>query len=102
MKYIINTTYIVSPYMHGAWYEFMTTKFIPMLEQNEEYCSLRFTRLLSEQEEKHFTYSLQLDSPELSGYYHYMKTIMPEYVEFANTLFDAEATHFVSLLKVIK
>ncbi len=88
--------------MHGAWYEFMTKQFIPSLESNAEYCSLRFTRLLSEQEEKHFTYSLQLDSSELSGYYHYIKNIMPEYVDFAKTLFDAEVTHFVSLLKVIK
>lgn len=102
MKYIVNTTYIVMPSMHGMWYNFMLEKFIPAIEANPHYKSIRFTRLLSDQEEKHFTYSLQIDIEELAGYYNYMKVTLPEYAEYAQQMFDCELTHFVSLMKVIK
>ncbi len=102
IKYIVNTTYIVMPAMHGAWYKFMMESFIPSIEKNELYGSTRFTRLLSSEVEKHFTYSLQIDCGELEAYHNYMKKILPEYVEFTSQLFDAEVTHFVSLLKIVK
>lgn len=100
--YIVNTTFIVMPTVHGLWYEFVTEKYLPSLEQNPIYGNIRFTRLLSEQQEKHFTYSLQIDCSELSAYHSYMSVSMVEYSEFAHSLFDAEVVHFVSLLKLIK
>lgn len=100
--YIVNTTFIVMPTVHGTWYEFVNEKYIPSLEVNPVYGSIRFTRLLSDQEEKHFTYSLQIDCKDLGAYHHYMKVSLAEYSEFAHSLFDAEVVHFVSLLKLIK
>lgn len=100
--YIVNTTFIVMPTVHGMWYEFVTEKYLPSLEENPIYGTVRFTRLLSEQEEKHFTYSLQIDCKELSVYHNYMKVSLAEYSEFSHSLFDAEVVHFVSLLKLIK
>ncbi len=102
VKYIVNTTYIIMPSMHGQWYKFMMESFIPSIEKIDLYGKVRFTRLLSEQEEKHFTYSLQIDCYELRAYHNYIKVTLPEYVEFVSQLFDAEVTHFVSLLKMIK
>ncbi len=90
------------PAMHGAWHKFMLEKFIPYVEESELYCKTRFTRLLSSEVEKHFTYSLQIECAELEAYHNYMKNTLQEYLEFSQQLFDSEATHFVSLLKVIK
>ncbi|MEG0499711.1 MAG: DUF4286 family protein [Rikenellaceae bacterium] len=100
--YIVNTTFIVMPSVHGSWYEFFTEKFLPSIEGNPLYGSYRFTRLLSEQVEQHFTYSLQIDCAEMSAYHHYMKVSLPEYREFATSLFDAEVVHFVSFMKLLK
>ncbi len=100
-KYIVNTTYIISPYMHGGWYKFMVEKFIPTIEADSNFGTVRFTRLLSSEEEKHFTYSLQIDCSELYGYHHYTKSVMSDYNEHASQMFDTEITHFISLLKVI-
>lgn len=100
--YIVNTTFIVMPTVHGAWFEFFTEKYLPSVEANSMFGSIRFTRLLSEQLEKHFTYSLQIDCEDLPAYFHFMKVSLAEYSEFSTQLFDAEVVHFVSLLKLLK
>lgn len=100
--YIVNTTFIVMPTVHGNWYNFVMEKFLPALEANPIYGNIRFTRLLSEQEEKHLTYSLQIDCVDMSAYNNYMGVTLQEYTEYASSLFDAEVVHFVSLLKMVK
>lgn len=100
--YIVNTTFIVRPTVHGAWYKFMVEKFLPAVEAISVYGSFRFTRLLSDQEEKHFTYSLQIDCCDIPAYQNYMGVTLVEYSDFAKSLFDAEVVHFVSLLKIIE
>lgn len=100
--YIVNTTFIVMPSVHGAWYEFVMEKYLPSINANPIYGNVCFTRLLSDQQEKHFTYSLQIHCSELEAYHNYMKVSLTEYSEFAAALFDVEVVHFVSLLKILK
>lgn len=95
--YIVNTTFIISPSVHGAWYKFMTEKFIPTLTQKRV-----FTRLLSEQVEKHFTYSLQVYIADMPAYKQFTEETLLEYQHFATEMFDAEAMHFTSLMKIIE
>ena len=100
--YIVNTTFIVMPTVHGNWHNFMIEKFLPAIKANSVYGNFRFSRLLAEEVEKHFTYSLQIDCEDIPAYQNYMKVTLPEYTEFSTALFDAEVVHFVSLLKVIE
>lgn len=90
------------PSVHGNWYKFMEDKFIPSISSNHIFGNIRFTRLLSEQVEKHFTYSLQIDCADMSVYQNFMSEILPEYSEFTTSMFDVEVVHFVSLLKLIE
>ncbi len=98
--YIVNTTFIVSPAVHGNWYDFFTKKFIPSVK--EKYEKTVFTRVLSEQVEKHFTYSFQVYVADIAGYQKYMEEVIAEYHNFAPEMFDAEAMHFTSLMKIIE
>ncbi|MEG1553807.1 MAG: DUF4286 family protein [Rikenellaceae bacterium] len=95
--YIVNTTFIVSPSVHGNWYKFMIDKFIPTLIQKKV-----FTRLLSDQVEKHFTYSLQVYVEDIAEYKLFTEETLLEYQQFATEMFDTEVMHFTSLLKIIK
>ena len=90
------------PTVHGNWHKFMIDKFLPAIEANSVYGTFRFSRLLSEDVEKHFTYSLQIDCKDIPSYQNYMKVTLPEYTEFSTSLFDAEVVHFVSLLKIVE
>lgn len=95
--YIVNTTFIVSPTVHGAWYNFVTEKFIPTITQKTV-----FTRLLSEQIEQHFTYSLQVYVDDICAYKQFNTETLLEYQEFATEMFDTEAMFFTSLMKIIE
>lgn len=95
--YIVNTTFIISPTVHGAWYKFITEKFIPTLTRKSV-----FTRLLSEQVEKHFTYSLQVYIEDMQAYKQVTEETLLEYQDFATEMFDTEVMHFTSLMKIIK
>lgn len=94
--YIVNTTFIIAPTVHGAWYKFITEKFIPTIGQKKV-----FTRLLSEQVEQHFTYSLQVYIDDMAQYKHFTEETLLEYQHFATEMFDAEVMHFTSLMKII-
>lgn len=98
--YIINTTFIVSPPAHGNWYDFFTKKFIPSVK--EIYGKIVFTRVLSEQTEQHFTYSLQVYVDNIQYYQRYMEDTVSGYNDFAAEMFDAEVMHFTSLMKILE
>lgn len=95
--YIVNTTFIISPTVHGAWYKFATEKFIPSIGTKHV-----FTRLLSEQVEQHFTYSLQVYLEDMAEYKKFREETLLEYQDFVTEMFDAEVMHFTSLMKIIE
>lgn len=87
--------------IHGQWFEFFTKKFIPQLKIKPGFEDIVFTRVLSEQAEKHFTYSLQIHLNSTSDYKHYQDDIFKEYIDFADPIFGHKVLYFTSLLKKI-
>lgn len=87
--------------IHGQWFEFFTQKFIPQLKTKSGFDNIVFTRVLSEQVEKHFTYSLQIHLDSITDYKQYQDEIFNEYIDFADPIFGSKVLYFTSLLKKI-
>lgn len=100
--YIINISFIVSAPIHGAWYDFVTSKFIPAVKSDERVIKTLFSRVLSQEIEQQFTYSLQIDVEQISYYTQLKGSVLAEYQQFSSELFDAEVTHYISILKVLQ
>ncbi|MFI3295142.1 MAG: DUF4286 family protein [Rikenellaceae bacterium] len=98
--YIINTTFVVEPAVHGRWYEFCTQKFIPHL-QSIGMQVLVFSRILHEESTGHYSYSLQINAPQISDYQQFMREPLAEYVESARAQYGEQTLHFTTLLKKI-
>lgn len=98
--YIINTTFIVEPIVHEQWYEFFTKKIVPYLRE-QGFNSLLFTRVLTDDNNSHYTYSLQIADSEISDYQVFMSNAMTEYSKIASPWFAEKALHYTSLLKII-
>lgn len=96
--YIVSTTYVVDPSVHGRWYEFFTQKFIPTLQPRR----VVFTRVLSEQSDGHYTYSLQIDAEDIADYQTIEGELIGECAEFCTELFQDKVLHFTTLLKKIE
>lgn len=99
--YIINTSFIIEPPVHTQWYEFFTTKFIPYLRENG-YTNLLFTRVLTDDNNPHYTYSLQIGDSTIVDYQRFAKDAMAEYSTVVAPWFAEKAIHYTSLLKVIE
>lgn len=101
LKYIINVSFIVEPVAHGQWYEFFTTKFIPEL-RGHGYGELIFTRVLTDEANSHYTYSLQVKDSTVADYQRFMSEMMAEYSKIAEPWFAQKVLHYTSLLKIIE
>lgn len=99
--YIINTSFMVEPPVHDRWYEFMTGRFVERVWATG-FEGLVFSRLLAEQNEGHYTYSLQIRAADISEYQRFMEVIMAEYDPMVGDLFEGKVLHFTSLLKIIE
>ncbi len=99
--YIVNTTFVIEPQVHGQWYEFITAKFIPHLGV-EGFEVLVFSRVLHEESTGHYTYSLQVNAPEMADYQKFVSDILSEYSSTATAMFGERALHFTTLLKRIE
>lgn len=99
--YIVNTSFMIEPPVHGRWYEFFTEKFMPRLaiEGFEEFV---FTRVLTDNRDPHYTYSLQVHVPDIASYQRFMQDMMGEYSSIVMPLFGEQALHFSTLLKKIE
>ncbi|MEG0032981.1 MAG: DUF4286 family protein [Mucinivorans sp.] len=95
--YIVSTTFVVEPSVHGQWYEFFTTKYIPTLAASR----VVFTRVLNETSDGHYTYSLQVEVPDIAQYQTYKSTQLAECLEFCASMFGEKVLHFTTLLKKI-
>lgn len=99
--YIINTSFVVEGAIHGNWYEFMTEKFIVHLK-TLGYKDIIFTRVLSDQVEKHFTYSLQIHLDSIPDYQKYINEVMKEYIDITNPIYGIKVLYLNTLLKKIE
>ncbi|MEG1414128.1 MAG: DUF4286 family protein [Mucinivorans sp.] len=95
--YIVSTTFVVDPSIHGRWYEFFTTKFITTLQW-----PVIFTRVLSAQSDGQYTYSLQVEVPDIENYQNYQNGPLDECLDFSLTMFGEKVLHFTTLLKKIE
>lgn len=91
---------MVDPSAHNMWFEFITKKFITRLK-SEGFSDIIFTRVLSEQTENHYTYSLQTPLKDISEYNRYNDEIFKDYIDISTPIFGAKVMFFNSLLKKI-
>lgn len=99
--YIINTTFIVEPPVHGQWYDLFLQKFVPFV-RGAGFDELVFTRVLADNGDAHYTYSLQVGVADLGDYQRFLQDVMGEYNAIAGPLFGEQALYFTSLLKRIE
>lgn len=101
-NYIINITFIVEPPAHADWYEFFTKKFLPYVREDQSYGKTIFTRVLTDDKNPHYTYSLQVCDSSIEDYQRFIATAMAEYSSIAAPWFAEKVLHYPSLLKIIK
>ena len=95
MNYIVNTTFIVNPELHDSWYRDIVNDFLPKLKLDEEHKNIVFTRIMSQNGEQHFTYSIQIYIDEIRQY-------NAEYKESATKKLGTEIMYFTSVMKVLE
>lgn len=98
--YIINTTFVIEPPIHGQWYELLTDKYIPFLRRTG-FDKLLLTRILNEEKTPHYTYSLQVEVDSIAHYQRFMSEAMGEYNAISGPIFGESALHLNTLLKKI-
>lgn len=99
--YIINTSFMVEPKVHDQWYCMLTDKFIPML-RDEGFSNFTFTRVLTNNNDGHYTYSLQVNVADMPSYQRFMEQMIGQYTDIALPAFGENALHFSTLLKRIE
>lgn len=106
--YIINTSFMVEPPVHERWYDLFGHKFMPYLREagfggndSDGQRRIVFTRVLTDNGDPHYTYSLQVEVPDTAEYQRFMQDVMGEYSSIAGPLFGEQVLHFTSLLKKI-
>ncbi len=93
---------MVSAAAHGNWYDFINNKFLPALGKEPMVEKYVLSRVLGDEVQTHFTYSLQMYVEEISYYVRLRKSLLSELQTFSAELFDAEVNHFITVMKVIQ
>lgn len=89
---------MVEPLAHGQWYDLFLTKFVPFLTQ-QGFDEVSFWRVLTDDNNSHYTYSLQIRVEDLSLYKAFTDVVMVEYSAIVNPMFGQRVLHFTSVLK---
>lgn len=96
--YIVSTTFVVEPAVHGQWYEIFTNKFAPTLSDRKTV----FTRVMHEHSEGNYTYSLQVEAADMTSYQEFVNGDLAEFIDYCATAFLEKVLHFTTLLKKIE
>lgn len=96
--YIINTSFFVDHAAQNVWLKIIKEKFLPFLES--EGCRiLAFTRVISNENQGHFTYTLMSEADDMGQYERYEKELLAEYHRLSSAMFGEKVTTFTTLLK---
>lgn len=92
---------MVEPKAHQSWYSMLTDKFIPLLRA-EGFTRFTLTRVLTNNNDGHYTYSLQVEVDNIPSYQRFMEQMIGQYTDIALPAFGENALHFSTLLKRIE
>lgn len=98
--YILNTSFMVDHDVHERWLATFRGRFLPFLRE-AGFAEPLFTRVVSNDNEGHSTYSLQLPMADLSHYKEYTEEILADYAATTTPVFGEKVVWFVSLLKKV-
>ena len=98
--YIVNTSFFVDPSVYNAWFDILTTKFLPFLK-NQECEIVSFARILSNEPAEHYAFSLITKAEDMPGYQRYMDELLPEYDRLAQAMFGERVMALTTLMKKI-
>jgi len=98
--YILNTSFMVERDVHDRWLDTFRRRFLPFLKE-AGFAEPIFTRVVSNDNESHLTYSLQLPMADLSRYKEYTEDILADYAATTTPVFGERVVWFVSLLKKV-
>jgi len=96
--YILNTSFMVDYDVHDHWLNTFRNRFLPFLQESG-FKDLIFTKVISNEDEGHFTYSLQVTLLDLARYKEYTEEIMQEYAATYFPVYGEKVLWFISLMK---
>ncbi len=96
--YILNTSFMVDYDVHDRWLELMRKHVAPFIRE-QGFDEPVFTRVLADNPEGHFTYSLQVPLPDMERYNEFTERVLGEYRTVAAPLFGQKVLAFSTLLK---
>lgn len=99
--YILNTSFMVEYDVHELWLDTFRNRFLPFLRE-AGFAEPIFTKVISNDTEGHFTYSLQVPMADLSRYEEFNRDILGEYAATYRPVFEEKVLWFVSLLKKVE
>ncbi|MBE9488186.1 MAG: DUF4286 family protein [Bacteroidetes bacterium] len=102
MKYIVNTTFIISPELHDKWYGHIIKELLPILKLDNEHKNIVFTRIMSQEGEQHLTYSIQIYIDDVKQYKVIRDKYIAEYKNSASKLLGTEIMYFISVMRILK
>ncbi len=95
--YIYSITFVVIPSVDTQWREWFAGEVVGRLEDSK----LTLCRVLDQQHQGHFTYSLQIQLDDMQEYTT-IKELIDTAGEKSHAKFGENALHFTTLLKKIK
>ena len=99
--YILNTSFMVEYDVHDHWLDSFRNRFLPFLRE-AGFTELIFTKVISNDNEGHYTYSLQIPMTDLSRYEEFNCEIMGEYGATYRPVYGEKVLWFGSLLKKVQ
>ena len=100
--YIVNVSFMVSAPVHGVWYDYIDNTFLPEIKSSLLVKNIIMSRVLGEQVQTHFTYSIQLYIEEISHYVKLKGGALGSMQVALPTLFKEDVTNFITVMKITK
>lgn len=96
--YIVNTTFIVESTAQDAWLNIIRNMYIPFVQSNG-FNDITFTRIISTEPTREFTYSIQVGISDMEQYNIFMERVLVEYSAITTPIFGEKIVWFTSLMK---
>ena len=96
--YILNISFMVDYDVHDRWLEAFRNRFLPHLH-TLGFTERVFTKVISNDAEGHFTYSLQIPLADLERYRELTEEVMGDYAATYFPVYGEKVLWFASLLK---